>query len=176
MYLASGFMIRLKSKLPRPMHGRFDMRERNGKATPTTRNTNAKVATTQSLGRSCSGQACYPSPSPFSGYLLAAARLAAHIFLVTAMIAALQAALSFRFGFGAAFEAGLAIGVADACGSGIPFTVARRLRCASAMALRPAAPIFRRGGFVDTGVAVDSAGMSSSEPGATLGQKGPAAS
>jgi len=74
------------------------------------------------------------------------------------MIAALPAALSFRFGFGAAFEVGVAVGVADACGSGLPFFAAHRLRWASAMALRPAALIFRRGGFVDTGVGADSAG------------------
>jgi hypothetical protein len=94
----------------------------------------------------------------FSGYFFAAALFAAHIFLVAAMIAALPAALSFRFGFGDAFEVGVAVGVADAWGSGLPFIAAHLLRWASAMALRPAALIFRRGRFVDIGVGADSAG------------------
>jgi hypothetical protein len=70
------------------------------------------------------------------GYFFAAARLAAHIFLVAAIIAALPAALSFRFGFGAAFEVGVAVGVgvADDWGSGLPFIAAHLLRWASAMA------------------------------------------
>jgi hypothetical protein len=92
------------------------------------------------------------------GYVFAAARLAAHILLVAAIIAALPAALSSRFGFAAAFDVGVAAGVADACGSGLPFFAAHRFRWASAMALRPAALIFRRGRFVDTGVAAGSAG------------------
>jgi hypothetical protein len=74
------------------------------------------------------------------------------------MIAALPAALSFRFGFGAAFEVGVAVGVADDCGSGLPFIAAHLLRWASAMALRPAALTFRRAGFSGAGVRAGSDG------------------
>lgn len=95
----------------------------------------------------------------FSGYFFAAARFAAHIFLVAAIIAAIPAALSFRFAFGAAFEVGVAVGVADAWGAGLPFMATHRLRWASAMALRPAALTFGRAGFSGAGVRAGSAGF-----------------
>jgi hypothetical protein len=80
-------------------------------------------------------------------YFFAAARLAAHIFFVAAMITALPAALSFRFFFVAGFGAG----VADALGSESRLTPAHLLRWASAMALRAAALTFRRAGFAGAG-------------------------
>jgi hypothetical protein len=75
----------------------------------------------------------------------AAARFAAHIFFVAAMIAALPAALSFRFGFGAFAEAG-------ACGSDSPFILAHRSFWARAILRRTARLRFRRFGFVGSGV------------------------
>src|ERR1700683_2731931 len=84
--------------------------------------------------------------SPLLGYFFAAARLAAHIFLVAATISALPAALSLRF----FLVPGFGVGGADALGSDLPLAAAHLLRWASAMALRPAALIFRRGRFVGT--------------------------
>jgi hypothetical protein len=102
-------------------------------------------------------------PPDFSDYFVAAALFAAHIFFVAAMIAALPAALSLRFRFGAAFEVGFAVGVVDTWGSCLPFIAAQLLRWAAAMAFRPAALIFRRGGLSGAVVRADSDGSPEKE-------------
>jgi hypothetical protein len=73
---------------------------------------------------------------PGERYFFAAALFAAHRFFSAATILALPAALSFHLGFVTAW---------DTFGADSPFTAAYLCLCASAIFLRPAALIFRRG-------------------------------
>ena len=74
-------------------------------------------------------------PPPLLAYFFAAARYAAQRFFVAAAMAALPAALSFRFGFPAA----------GASGAASPLAAAQLFLCPSAIFLRAAALILRRG-------------------------------